>query len=467
MRLRALAAIGVLVALLQVIPIDGALLAQGSGGYFRPGGGGLGGGGGFGGGGFGGGGFGGGGFTMPRRQGGFGGGDLALSRRGSGGAFDTFQRRQQQGPLTLPPDRRPSPWGQTAGVPPMRRPMDPTWGGGIGGGGFGGGGFYRGGVWDAVLLWSMLNALTPANTRFFQENRNDPRYTEWRRQADEKAKTDPALAEQLRELDRRMAEPLPPPAPIQPQGGPGALLSVLMVGGGALGTLWMLRRRAGTLTDSPVPHAPGSPGITGSAQMRFRVGMTFPVDPAPFILSAGATKIAPLQGEMVSVEAVGLVSDGPVSLHRLYLPGQQSFFQLHLAQSGQPDECRYFTQIDEVHPATPDEWGFWLAPADGMIGWPEFQTKDGKLYSRVWAPGPSRMPPRDQTEIIEQTGGRTARRLIAMLYGRPTNLPPPGAEIEYLLIVAVSVQGDAWVELHAGIDVNPAALTLPAVPFTS
>jgi len=220
--LRALAAIGVLVAMLQVLPIGGDLLAQSrsSGGYFRPGGGGLGGG--FGGG-FGGGGFGGGGLSMSRRpsaggfSGGFAGGDRALSRRTSGGAFQNFQRGQPpltQGPFALPSERRPSPWGPSAGTtsfPPIRRPLDPNLGGGIGGG------FYRGGVWDTVLLWSMLNALTPANTRFFQENRNDPRYTEWRAQADKQAETDPVLAEKLRELDQRIAEagPTAPPSMTQ------------------------------------------------------------------------------------------------------------------------------------------------------------------------------------------------------------------------------------------------------------
>jgi hypothetical protein len=28
--------------------------------------------------------------------------------------------------------------------------------------------------------------------------------------------------------------------------------------------------------------------------------------------------------------------------------------------------------------------GLWLDPAEGMIGWPSFQTKDGKMYGRAW-----------------------------------------------------------------------------------
>ena len=104
---------------------------------------------------------------------------------------------------------------------------------------------------------------------------------------------------------------------------------------------------------------------------------------------------------MISVEAIGLLSDGSVALHRLYLPGRESLFQLHLGPAGTPDECRYFSQIDEVTPASQEEWGFWLDPAQGLIGWPQFQTKDGKTYGRVWAPGGGRIEPRQQTETVQ------------------------------------------------------------------
>ena len=77
--------------------------------------------------------------------------------------------------------------------------------------------------------------------------------------------------------------------------------------------------------------APAIPGLAGSAATRFRVGMTMPVDPSPFVLAAGLTKVQPPEGGgMVSVEVVGVLRDGAVMLHRLYLPGGKAFFQLHL-----------------------------------------------------------------------------------------------------------------------------------------
>ena len=170
---------------------------------------------------------------------------------------------------------------------------------------------------------------------------------------------------------------------------------------------------------------------------------------------------------MISVEAVGLVNDGGVALHRLYLPGGDAFFMLHLGRDGTPDECRYFTLLDRITPASRDEWGFWLDPAQGMIGWPQFETKDGKTYDRVWAPGSSRVQPRQQVETLQSTSGTVERKIQAMLYGARTGAAPPAPAVEYVLVCAVEQGDEAWVEVYAGIDINPAALTLPAVPLDS
>ena len=51
-----------------------------------------------------------------------------------------------------------------------------------------------------------------------------------------------------------------------------------------------------------------------------------------------------------------------------------------------------------------------------------------------------------------------------MLYGAPTGGAPPAPETEYILVSAVEAAGQAWVEIDAGIDINPAALQLPGVP---
>jgi hypothetical protein len=406
-----------------------------------------------------------------------------MSRLYSGQALRDYQRQPQAGTGSYggsPWERRAPTYGGDNGyVAPTRRP--PVQNPAVPGGGIGGttpyfGAQSRFGAWDAVFLLSLLNSLgSPGHTQFFRDNRDNPDYQAWRRDADRMAQQDPALAGKLAELDRRMASPAsdsgrtneasrrPSPGATATPGGSGLVMPVIILGVGSIAGLWFLRRHLGTTTASPV-----APGLAGSAQTRFRVGMTFPMDPSPFLLAAGATKVrAPQGGEMVSIEAVGLVSDRSVALHRLYLPGRDAFLQLHLAGSGEPDECRYFNKIDEVTPSSQDEWGFWLDPAQGMIGWPQFQTKDGKTYDRVWGPGGGRIQPYQQTETIQDLHGTGQRKLLGMLYGAPTGANPPAPDTEYILVLAVDDGDKAWIEIHAGIDISPATLSLPSIPLSA
>ena len=327
----------------------------------------------------------------------------------------------------------------------------------------------------AVALWAALNSLSsPGSVQYFHNYQNDPGYVQWRREADREAGHNPAVAAKLDQLDTQLAQmegqernastASPAQTSPAPRGDSGFIWPVLFIGIVILLLLWLLRRRM----SQPAVATAAVPGLTGSATTRFRVGMTMPVDPSPFLLAAGLTKVQPLEGSgMISVEVVGLLREGSVLLHRLYLPGGKAFFQFHLGADGQPDECRYFSRLDEVTPADNQEWGLWLDPAEGMIGWPSFQTKDGKMYGRVWAPGNSRVPPRKMEETLQFVDHAEQRQLQMMLYGGPTGGTPPAPQTEYILVSAIEATGQAWVEIDAGIDINPAALTLPSVPLAA
>jgi hypothetical protein len=196
---------------------------------------------------------------------------------------------------------------------------------------------------------------------------------------------------------------------------------------------------------------------------RFRVGMTLTIDPTPFLLAAGATHLPDIrQGSgTVSVTEVGRIGgDAPGGLVRLYLPDDGAMLQLHLGPGNEPDECRYFAPIDQITPADEAEWGAWLDPQEGMIGWPEFQTKDGKIYARIWSPGSSRVEPRLLVEQVESATGTRTVQSQAMLYGAPTGLAAPAPQTEYILVAATEDAGQAWIEVRAGLDINPASLSL-------
>ena len=111
-------------------------------------------------------------------------------------------------------------------------------------------------------------------------------------------------------------------------------------------------------------------------------------------------------------------------------------------------------------PPNPGEWAFWLDAAEGAIGWPAFQTKDGKVYIRVWAHGNARVAPRVLSESLTNATGTTSRVRQAMLYAAPTGAAAPAPPTEYILVAAAEQADQAWVEIYAGIDVNIGMLQL-------
>jgi hypothetical protein len=437
------------------------------------------------------------------------------SPQGQGGAYGGGLGGGWGVPGSRPrPDYRPD-YGRGGGDWYRDRGWSPS--GGVFGGGGGLGGVLGGrsfGVWDGLFLGYLLNNLTRSGSvDFFRNHQGDPGLRDWRAEADRQAQTNTELRERLDRLDRELAQrngdsaapprdptylppDVPPDVALAPRddvrtpsarptapaadggGGAGLWLPLLVVGGGGLAFLSWRRGRIGTTTGGGkgggVTGPLGSAGAMlrhkmsgeGYAPSLFRVGMAVTVDPTPFLLAAGATKVASpvaadgAAGGRVSIPEVGRVEGGGVDYARLYLPERRGFFQLHLGPDGQPDECRFFSPLDEVAPADDAEWGAWLDPAEGMIGWPEFQTKDGKTYGRVWSPGDGRVEPRTLTESIEGAGGTRTVRRQAMLYAAPTGLAEPAPQTEYILVSAAEADGQAWVEVGAGIDVNPAALSL-------
>ena len=398
-------------------------------------------------------------------------GDRAISRSLSQQALRDYQAAQQP---AEPYARRPPSYARDYSWPSQAQRRPPVWGGQLPEGRVARPALPGTGPLTAVALWAALNSLSsPGSAAYFHDYQYDPGYLQWRQEADREAAQDPAVSAKLKQLDSQLAQmegqprnpspPLPARASPAPPQGAGFIWLVLFVGIVILLLLWLWRRQ---ITHPAATAA--APGLGGSGATRFRVGMTLPVDPSPFLLAAGLTKVQPPEESgMVSVEVVGLLRDGAILLHRLYLPGGRAFFQLHLGADGRPDECRYFSRLDEVSPADRQEWGLWLDPAEGMIGSPSFQTKDGKMYGRVWAPSEGPVPPRKMEETLQHVDRVEQRQLQIMLYGAPTGGAPPAPETEYILVSAIEATGAAWVEIDAGMDINPAALTLPSVPLAA
>jgi hypothetical protein len=95
-----------------------------------------------------------------------------------------------------------------------------------------------------------------------------------------------------------------------------------------------------------------------------------------------------------------------------------------------------------------------------MIGFREFQTKDGRNHTRVWQPGPEMVPPRVLEETIESASGSRRVTHRSMLYAAPTQLGDGAPDAEFILVEMTEEGNDAWVTIHAGIALSPASLSI-------
>lgn len=413
-------------------------------------------------------------------------GDEDLSRRGSAEALKRY--RAQTAPVQTTETRRRPPIvesdvsrssggfsggfsGRRGGSPPPSAHTTPNQNSGSG-------------LGNAMMMWFLLDTLTrPGHADYFHHHQDDPAYGAWRREADQRAQDDPELREKLKALDRdlgRRGDQPKDPAFVPPDVSGSAeddksgfpIVTILIIGG-VLFLLWRARRKrqnreAPGMDGKPLDLAGGiirqKIGIPNVPASPFRVGMTVTIDPTPFVLAAAATKVRqPTVGgnaAMAGVGAIGRMNAAETAFDRLYLPEEQGFFQLH-RQGGAVDECRYFRSIDQFTPADESEWDFWLDPAEGMIGWPTFETKDGKQYQRVWQSGSRRIEPYAFTEDVTDVDGTRTRKIQAMLYAASTGMASPAPETEYILVALMEDGGQAWIEILAGLDVNAASLSLP------
>ncbi len=266
---------------------------------------------------------------------------------------------------------------------------------------------------------------------------------------------------------------LPPPSQArQASGGSGSwfgwLTGLLLLGAVAFLGVMLWRKLAGgqgtrkKASDGDPRRSSG--GVSAARPRWLSLQRPLTLDAAPFILASPYVALevpsSPTGSGMVSLEAVGEAVSGDVTWHRGYLAGGRSFLQIHLDAAGQLDECRYFSLLEELTPGDESEWGFWLDQAEGMIGWPQFETKDGKTYGRLWVGGQQRVAPRDIEETLETTAGVARCRQQAMLYARDTGAAAPVPMTEYLLVAALERDDAASVTLHVGIDLDPASLQL-------
>ena len=238
----------------------------------------------------------------------------------------------------------------------------------------------------------------------------------------------------------------------------------------------LLRHHAGKLTGRSAGLA-NTPNSASSSASPFRIGMVLTLDPTPFILGGAALRIKqPDLDTTDSVVAVGQLSGlnagASKSIYRLYFGDRSNWLNVVASDSGDVEECRFFQTLDEVHPANAAEWEFWLGAADGYIGYPQFQTRDGTMWTRHWNQGQTRIAPLEVREVVRSLEGHVqtslTRKHTTMLYSRATELTDPCPTGEFLMVSAIETgasgrpgaSSHACIQMSVGIDINEASLSL-------
>jgi len=160
------------------------------------------------------------------------------------------------------------------------------------------------------------------------------------------------------------------------------------------------------------------------------------------------------------VFAVGSISLFGQNFYHSYLSQVEGAFIQICSHNDKVVDMRLFRPLDEVIPASEDDWEFWLENEDGNIGRPSIQTKDGTIFDRAWGGGDQRISPFILDEsVLDVSGANSIVKHRMMLYKRPLTDPKL---TEYLLVSAVQTHNEASVNLWLGIDLAASDLTVYA-----
>lgn len=213
----------------------------------------------------------------------------------------------------------------------------------------------------------------------------------------------------------------------------------------------------------------GKERIDRDLPLGLRINGIVDVSQVDFILGGDDLKVKyPGTGNIVS--SYGSFSLGRSDVKRFYFDSSNGVYMLQVVvdRNQAVEECRLFMPYDEVYP---DDWGFWLAEADGYIGLDTFQLKDGTIYYRVWENEEAmtiveeddegnrltRIPPVEflETIYLDSYGEQSETvKYDSMLYGRHVT-----EEVnEFLMVSAVEESDGASVQIMVGIELQPVSI---------
>lgn len=157
------------------------------------------------------------------------------------------------------------------------------------------------------------------------------------------------------------------------------------------------------------------------------------------------------QGEVL-VEALSSSRLFDLTIVRAYArQGEQALLvQFNCDNAGSVLDIGLFGLIEEIRPATPEDWALWL-DAGGLIGGADLNAPNGQTYLRQWGEGDYAAPV-EMDEAVFTDPAQPPRRLghQMMLYARDV-----AGENENMLLSADEEAEQALVRAWIGVDMTP------------
>ncbi|WP_420266427.1 DUF2491 family protein [Candidatus Magnetominusculus dajiuhuensis] len=195
--------------------------------------------------------------------------------------------------------------------------------------------------------------------------------------------------------------------------------------------------------------------VDSTIPLGLKINSIVKIDETKFIINEGNLKVQSPGASTHTVVAAGKYTIGPMSNYKVYLQStmdkeDESIIQV-VVENTEIISLAYFKVIDEIFPATEDDWGVWLNYDTGLIGYKDFIIDGELVYQRtIGSPQQEYIEPMEFTETVALDAyGMTGMKVdcLSMRYARDVGIN------EYVVVTMEKVKDEFGAVKEAGITI--------------
>ncbi|MBF0488952.1 MAG: DUF2491 family protein [Nitrospirae bacterium] len=195
--------------------------------------------------------------------------------------------------------------------------------------------------------------------------------------------------------------------------------------------------------------------VDSTIPLGLKINSIVKIDETKFIINEENLKVQSPGASTHTVVAAGKYTIGPMSNYKVYLQStmdkeDESIIQV-VVENTEIVSLAYFKVIDEIFPATEDDWGVWLNYDTGLIGYKDFIIDGELVYQRtIGSPQQDYIEPMEFTETVALDAyGMTGMKVdcLSMRYARDVGIN------EYVVVTMEKVKDEFGAVKEAGITI--------------